>query len=82
MRQQHDSLVLEWADAQERIIVSHDVRTMPAHAYVRMGSGRRVAGVCVIPRTVPISQAIDDLVTIAECGTEADWVNQVKFLPL
>jgi Domain of unknown function (DUF5615) len=82
LRQQPDPIILEWADRHGRIVVTHDVQTMPGHAYARLDAGQRVAGVCVIPRFVPIDQAIDDLVTIAECGMESDWENQVHFLPL
>jgi hypothetical protein len=82
LRRQLDPIVLEWADQQDRIIVTHDVQTMPGHAYDRLAAGQRIAGVCFIPRTVPIGQAIDDLVVIAQCSKEADWENQVRFLPL
>jgi len=37
-----DSELLAWADEAQRIIVTHDRRTMPAHAARRMKEAKRV----------------------------------------
>src|ERR1051326_4039981 len=36
-----DDELLAWADHEERIVVTHDRRTMPAHAARRMNEGNR-----------------------------------------
>jgi Domain of unknown function (DUF5615) len=77
-----DPLVLDRADREDRILLTHDYRTMPKHTYARVGAGFRVAGVCVVPRSVSVGRAIEDLVLIAQCGTKEEWENQVKYLPL
>ena len=33
---QNDITILEWADRNDRVILSHDVSTMTKHAYSRM----------------------------------------------
>jgi hypothetical protein len=33
-------------------------------------------------RKVPIGQAIEDLLLIAECSQEGEWEGQVRYLPL
>jgi hypothetical protein len=40
--------------------VTHDVNTMPGHAYQRIRQGEPVAGVFVVPQGFPIGQAIAD----------------------
>jgi len=77
-----DPLVLQWADEHEQIILTHDARTMPRHAYERIRSGTRVAGVCAVPQLFPIGLAIQDLLVVAQCSTLGDWENQVRYLPL
>lgn len=76
-----DPAVLEWAAQHERIVLTHDVSTMPAHAYARLRAGLRVPGVCVVPQSLPVGQAIEDLLLAMTCGVDEDWENQVRYLP-
>jgi len=39
-------------------------------------------GVIEISQDVPIGEAIEELVLIAECSLENEWQNQVIYLPL
>ena len=68
-----DPTVLEWAAAQGRVVVSHDVSTLRKHAYKRMVAGLRMAGVFEVPNTLSIGRAIDDLLLIVECSLEGEW---------
>jgi hypothetical protein len=77
-----DPFMLDRADREDRVLLTHDIRTMPRHTYARVESGYRVAGVCIVPRSLPVGRAIEDLVLIAQCGTKEEWENQVKYLPL
>jgi Domain of unknown function (DUF5615) len=78
----NDSLVLEWAFLEQRVLLTHDVSTMAAYAYERMRVGKSIAGLIEVPQSMPIGQAIDDIVTIAVCSTAEEIKNQVQFLPL
>jgi len=79
---EEDPIVLEWAAQHDRIILTHDARTMPSHAYARVRAGLSMAGVCVVPQTLPMGRTIEDLVIVIECSTKEDWDNQVRYLPL
>lgn len=76
----HD--VLAWAAEQERIVVTHDRRTMPYHATSRIARAAKVAGLIVVSRQLPISQVINDLEIIISCSDMTEWKNVVKHLPL
>jgi hypothetical protein len=39
-------------------------------------------GVFEVGRAVPLGQAIENLVLIAECSLPGEWEGQVRFLPL
>jgi hypothetical protein len=78
----NDNLVLAWAVQAARILLTHDQRTVPMHAYQRMKKGEAVAGVIVVPIKLPIHLAIEDILLIAEATSTSDWVNQVQRLPL
>jgi hypothetical protein len=77
-----DPVVLEWAAQRDRIILTHDVRTMPSHAYDRVTAGLRMPGVCVVPQSLPLGRTIEELVIVFACSTREDWDNQVRYLPL
>ncbi len=71
-----------WAAQAGRILLTHDVSTMPVHVAERIAGGERVAGVFVVPRRLPIKKAVDDLEIIVLCSLENEWTNIIRFLPL
>ena len=77
-----DPSVLEWAADQRRIVVTHDITTLAKHAFDRVAGGQPMPGVFEVRSVVPIGQAIDDLILVAECSVEGEWEAQVRFLPL
>ena len=77
-----DTHVLEWASRERRTLLTHDVSTMSAYAYERIRAGQSTAGLIEVPQSMPIGQAIEDILTIATCSTAEELENQVQFLPL
>lgn len=77
-----DSALLEWAAAQNRILVTHDLKTIPKHAYDRVRAGQAMPGVIAVPDTLPIGHAIEDLAVIVECSQSAELRNLILYLPL
>jgi hypothetical protein len=77
-----DPDLLEWAASNERVVLTHDRRTMPDHAADRVRTGIRMCGVVVVPLRIPLAQAIAELELIAMCSLEGEWENKVQFLPL
>lgn len=68
--------------AQEgRIVVTHDRRTMPAHAAVLINEGKSFAGLFVVPRSLPLGQVIEDLELMITCSEADEWVNIIRYLP-
>jgi ABC-type sugar transport system substrate-binding protein len=82
MARAEDPAVLEWAAQQDRVLISHDVSTLTAHAYARVAAGKAMPGVFEVPRNVAIATAIEDLLLIAECSRPGEWEGQVRYLPL
>ena len=77
-----DAQLLTWAAREGRIIVTHDRTTMPVHAAELMTNGKNIAGVFVVPRSLPLRQAIEDLELMTTCSANEEWVNVIRFLPL
>ena len=77
-----DPNLIAWAAEEERIIITHDRRTMPYHAANRLARAEKVAGIIVVSRQLPVSQVINDLEIIVSCSDMIEWENVIKHLPL
>ena len=77
-----DPVVLEWAAQENRILLTHDTRTMAAFAYARVAAGQPMTGVLVINSLLPIQQAVDSLVLVVGASDPVEWENKVTHLPL
>jgi hypothetical protein len=77
-----DPHILEWAAEQSRILLTGDVSTLTHHAYHRVETGLRMPGVVEIGRDVPIGQAIEEILLLAECGLPEEIEGRVLYLPL
>jgi predicted nuclease of predicted toxin-antitoxin system len=76
-----DLAVLRIAAEQNRILVSHDLRTMPDH-FRHFIERQPSPGVILIPQKLPLSSAIEELLTIWLASEAEEWINQIRFLPL
>jgi hypothetical protein len=77
-----DPTVLDWAAREKRVLFSHDASTMTQHAMARVRAGQKMPGLFEVGRSVPLRQAIEDILLIAECSDEDEWEGQVRYLPL
>ena len=77
-----DPLLLAWAAENQRILVTHDVNTMPRYAYERVRAGQPLPGVIVIPEDLAVGKAIEELATLIECCEPEELTSQVKYLPI
>ena len=81
MSEATDDQLLRWAAQEGRIIVTHDRKTMPMHAAYLMAVGKNIAGVFVIPRRLPLRQAIEELELMITWSGNEEWVNVIRYLP-
>ena len=76
-----DPVVLEWAAKEERILLTHDTRTMPDFAYARVREHKPLPGVFVVNDQAPTGQVIDDLLIVLSASEADEWENRVIYLP-
>jgi hypothetical protein len=77
-----DPTVLALAAEPGRALLTHDVNTVPGHAWRRVDDGLSMPGVLAVPERFPVGRVIESLVLLIESGEAADWDRQVVFLPL
>jgi hypothetical protein len=77
-----DEVVLDWMANRQRVLLTHDGRTLPDAAWRRVANGQRMTGVIVVPDDVPVGDVLSDLAVILSVSTVDDWINRVVYLPL
>ena len=82
LMQTPDPDILEWAAGQGRVLLSHDVSTVPPAAYQRVADGKPMPGVFIVPDRMPIGQAVDEILFLSLDVDADEWKDQVLFLPL
>ena len=82
LRTAPDPVVLGWAASEERVLLTHDTRTMRRFAYERVQNRERMPGLFIVPWTYAVGSAIAELETVAGASFDNEWENQVRYLPL
>ena len=77
-----DPDVLAWAAAEGRVLLTHDVNTVPRFAYERASAGKPMPGVFAVPSLVAIGEVVEDVLLLASVSEEDEWAGQVLYLPL
>ena len=75
-----DPDILVWAAAENRVVVTHDAKTMPNYAHERLRAGRPMPGMVVVPDMMPIGRAIEELWLLIGTIFDAEWADQVRYL--
>lgn len=76
-----DQRVLALAANENRILVSHDRRTMPRH-FADFIVNEKSPGVVIIAQNVSVNAAIEELLLIWAASDAQEWRNLIVDLPL
>lgn len=76
-----DAEVLAIAANQNRVLVTHDRKTMPIE-FGQFILTQTSSGILVVSQSLPVSDAIDTLILIWEASTAEEWINQIMTIPL
>jgi hypothetical protein len=82
LRRMNDPEVLALAAKDQRVLVSHDVGTMPAHFRSFRSAGNKSHGLFLIPQRLDVGVAIDELLLIWLASAASVWENRLEWLPL
>jgi hypothetical protein len=79
---QPDLVLLKWAASKHRSIITHDEKTMVPYAKQLVRQAEPMAGLILVPQSLGIGRAIDDLELIVEANSESDMCDRIEYLPL
>jgi len=76
-----DSDLLRWTAEHNRILITHDKKTIPDFVRELVSAGLTLPGVILVIKSVSIGRLIDDLEITILCGKAEDFRNDVFYLP-
>ena len=76
-----DPDVLAVAARAGRVLLTHDVRTMPRHFAAFIGAYTST-GVILIPQSLPRRHIVEDLLLIWGAMAAEEWINRIMSFPL
>ena len=76
-----DIELLRWAAQKQRILLTHDLKTMPSIFEELYLQGAELEGIFIVPRGMSMARSIDDLSILIACSENDEWKNTVLILP-
>ena len=76
-----DNEVLAIASREGRVLVTHDIKTMPFQ-FAQFLANAESPGVMLISQKTSVAEAIESLVLVWLASEPAEWVNRICRLPL
>jgi hypothetical protein len=76
-----DLQVLLRTAESNRVLVTHDRKTMPQH-FADLIVSTQSSGVIIVPQSMSIRAVVDDLVLIWAASEAEEWINRIRSLPL
>jgi hypothetical protein len=81
LRSMTDPQVLMLAAEQQRVLVSHDAGTMPAHFCEFRKAGKHSTGVFLVPQRLDVGTAIEELLLVWLASEASEWEDRLEWLP-
>jgi hypothetical protein len=76
-----DADILKWVEAEGRILVTRDIRTMPTPLADHIAGGGAVPGILEVRPGTSIPDILDALQLVAHAGKAEDLADQISFIP-
>ena len=76
-----DMQVLDYATNEQRILVTHDRRTMPYH-FGEFIIESTCSGVIIVSQQISVHQFVEDILLIWSATEMDDWTNRIATLPI
>ena len=77
-----DEQLLAWANANKRVVLTHDLATMVAALLLYYRQASHWAPIVLVPDSLPIGQVVEEVLILDGCSQESDWAAGVIYLPL
>ncbi len=77
-----DPLILAWAERNDRILVTRDSRTIPAHLASHLLDGGHSPGIVMLRPNCSLQVVVAQLVLAAHASDPAEWRDRITYVPV
>jgi hypothetical protein len=81
LRGTKDPVLLDLAAQQERIVISHDRRTMTRYFRERLAAGKSNPSLFIVPQRRAIAEVIESLLLVWTASEASEWRDAIVYLP-
>jgi hypothetical protein len=81
LRGAKDHALLEFAEKESRIVISHDRRTMTRYFKERLADGKRNPGLFIVAQRKAIGEVIESLLLVWTASQASEWRDTIVYLP-
>jgi hypothetical protein len=82
LRRMNDLSLISLSAEQNRILITHDRRTMTGHFRNWLAAGSHHPGMFVARQRAPIGEIVEALLLVWGASEAAEWCDRIVFLPL
>lgn len=82
LRGTKDPDLLELAAQQNRILITHDRRTMTRHFLESVAAAKWNPGLFIVPQRCVIGEIVESLMLIWSASQAEEWRDRIEYLPL
>src|SRR5712692_5009206 len=76
-----DPAILLWTEREQRILITQDPDTMPAHLADHLSAGHHSPGIFMIRPRSTLPQIVTFLVDAAYASRLEEWQDRIQFIP-
>ena len=76
-----DPEIRRWIEQHERILLTLDEHTMPAHLAQHLKDGRHVPSIFMIQPSAKMADVVEFLVLAAYASDATEWRDQIRYIP-
>jgi hypothetical protein len=76
-----DAGVLQWAEANDRILISRDSKTLATHLDLHLVAGRHSPGVFLLRHHATVREILSFLQEAAYASTPDEWRDCIEYVP-
>jgi hypothetical protein len=73
-------LAIRPTEREDRIIVTSDLKTMPAHLRDHLSAGNHSPGILVLVRKVEVAPLFEFLSVVAHASDPEEWRDRIEFI--
>lgn len=82
MYESSDPELLDWLADENRVLLTHDVQTIPGFFYKRVNEGKKMPGVILVRESTTMGDTLDDLEVVMGAGQPQDFEDIIVHVPL